>query len=136
MPVSCHMNNLIDPKEYQVTVKRVLDYLYTRRHDFDAIAFRGLSGSLIAPVVAYQLQKKMMAVRKERSPHTSYKIEAAHKATGRVLILDDFICSGTTIKEIISVVKSECPDTRIVGLYLWRASRRGTYEGIELWGFA
>jgi len=129
------MNKLIDPVHYQAAVRRTLSYLYTRRHDFDAIAFRGLSGSLIAPVVAYQLQKKMMAVRKENSPHTSYKIEAASNPSERVLILDDFISSGATIREIISVVKSECPACKIVGIHLWRANYSSStqYEGFDIW---
>jgi len=129
------MNDLINPQQYQEAVRRTLTYLHTRRHDFDAIAFRGLSGSLIAPVVAYQLQKKMMAVRKERSPHTTYKIEASHKASERILILDDFISSGATIREIISVVKSECPACKIVGIHLWRANYSSStqYEGFDIW---
>jgi adenine/guanine phosphoribosyltransferase-like PRPP-binding protein len=68
----------------------------TKKH-FDAIAFRGLSGASIAAILSWDLGIPMMAVRKDGS-HDSDNVET-------YIIIDDFICSGNTIKQIVQNIE-------------------------------
>src|SRR6185437_651522 len=65
--------------------------------DFDAIAFTGLSGALVAPIVADLLGKELIAVRKEKTNHSSNQIEG-YIAGKTYIILDDCRSSGKTIR--------------------------------------
>lgn len=88
---------------------RVLSY-----YSFDAIAFRGLSGSLVAPIVAHMMDKTLLAVRKGEQCHSVHMVEGDHNAR-RYVILDDFISSGTTVREILKWVGREIPHARCIG---------------------
>jgi orotate phosphoribosyltransferase len=111
---------LVDPAKRRTVLKRTR----VRIADlgaFDAIAFTGLSGSIIAGAVALSMDKYLYCVRKSNeSRHSDHVVEGP--ATGlRYVILDDFISTGATIERIIEMVsahtegKAEC-----VGAYLWR----------------
>jgi hypothetical protein len=66
---------------------------------FDSLVFSGLSGSLVAPPVAMKLRKDLVCWRKTRETHSRYnRLEG--KLSRRYAILDDFIESGDTIKDI------------------------------------
>jgi len=111
---------LIEPAQRRKAVelirRRILDL-----PPFEAIAFTGLSGSVLAGAVALEMDKYLYCVRKSNeSRHSEYQVEGP--STGlRYIILDDFICTGSTVDRIIELVnahtegKAEC-----VGAYLWR----------------
>lgn len=111
---------LIDPANrraaVEATCRRMLDF-----PAFDAIAFTGLSGSVVAGAVAMTMDKYLYCVRKsDENRHSTYQVEGP--LTGlRYVIIDDFICTGSTIERITELVhahtegKAEC-----VGAYLWR----------------
>jgi len=69
---------------------------------FDTIAFRGMSGALIAPIVADKLNKSLTLVRKqevdEHKSHAEYPVEGALFVD--YVIVDDFTNSGRTLREI------------------------------------
>ena len=84
---------------------------------FDTIAFRGLSGTLIAPIVAHILKKEIIVIRKREpgsSDHSGHRIEG-HVAAKRYVILDDFIAGGNTVKEIIKGVEMFAPGAKLWG---------------------
>jgi adenine/guanine phosphoribosyltransferase-like PRPP-binding protein len=66
---------------------------------FDTIAFRGLSGALVGPMLAMRLKKEMLAVRKGEDCHTSRKVEGNFSCE-RYIIVDDLVCSGGTVNTI------------------------------------
>jgi orotate phosphoribosyltransferase len=68
--------------------------------DYDCIAFRGVSGAVVAPVVAYQLGKGLIPVRKGENAHSTNSIEVGNHDYKRYLIVDDFIDSGDTVVAI------------------------------------
>jgi hypothetical protein len=96
-----HLDPLINVELLKVTVKNAVKAikLLGLEDKFDAIAFRGLSGSLVAPSVALKLGKTLLAVRKEEECHSSRQVEGDLGAD-RYIIIDDFVSSGETINEI------------------------------------
>lgn len=92
--------------------------------DFDAIAFRGMSGALIAPPVALALGKTLIMVRKPDEdshairwsiPKENHLVEGDAGAR-TYIIVDDFISSGRTKEAIIEAVKNFAPHARCLGL--------------------
>jgi hypothetical protein len=68
----------------------------------DAIAFRGMSGALVAPAVASLLGRQLIMVRKpELSTHSTRRVEGDVTARYYVVV-DDFVYSGETLGTIIS----------------------------------
>lgn len=99
----------------KTVVKRALEHL--QHVDFDSIAFTGMSGALLAPTLAYVLDKELIAVRKpDSATHSFHKIEGP-KHPKRYVIVDDFICSGGTMEGIIMRVKQFAPNAECVGVY-------------------
>lgn len=115
----------------------VIDYLEALKHakankilanslknlrglDFDAIAFTGVSGALVAPALAYNLGKGLIVVR--RGPrHSGWALEG-HINASTYIIVDDFLCSGNTVKRIARAVQkgtaySKAEKPRLVGVY-------------------
>lgn len=86
------------------------------KFDFDTIVVTGVSGLLIGPVVAHMMGKKIAVIRKEDDgSHSSDTIEG--EIGDRYVIIDDFICTGTTVKRMKARMKSTCPRAVCVGLY-------------------
>lgn len=111
---------LVDPalrrKAVADTCRRVLDL-----PAFDAIAFTGLSGSVVAGAVALTMDKYLYCVRKKNeSKHSDHEVEGP--STGlRYIIIDDFISSGATVQRIMEMVRIHTDGAAVcVGAYLWR----------------
>lgn len=112
-----HLRLLLNRKE----LKRILPIIckHLKTIQFDAIAFRGLSGAMIAPIVALRLNKSLLAVRKDgEKTHSCYKVEGDYGAR-RYIILDDFISGGNTARAILAEVKAAVPDAEFVGFYAY-----------------
>jgi orotate phosphoribosyltransferase len=91
---------------------------------FDTIAFRGMSGALIVPVIADKLQKAMIFVRKGETNHSDYQVEG-NKKVSKYIIIDDLIFSGGTIHSILDKVNDCMNDEggrtiKCVGIFLYR----------------
>jgi adenine/guanine phosphoribosyltransferase-like PRPP-binding protein len=77
---------------------------------FDAIAFRGMSGCLFAAPLAYALGKPMILVRKKckcgkAQSHSNMNVEG-DRAALTYIIVDDFTCSGNTVREIHKAISN------------------------------
>lgn len=83
---------------------------------FDAIAYTGASGSLIAPALAFRMNRGLILVRKEKNTHSGSKVEG-HIDVERYIIVDDFVTSGKTVKRIAREVKAHCYQAKLVGVY-------------------
>jgi hypothetical protein len=90
-----------------------------RKYQFDSIAFRGVSGALTAPILAYMLRKNVLAVRKKPSEdgwsHSSHEVEGDTNAR-RYIIVDDFVASGKTIRAIFEKIHDFAPSARCLGI--------------------
>lgn len=89
--------------------------------DFDTMAGRGLSGSLIIPVLARELGKHFFIVRKtEESSHTDALGEG--RMGRRWVFVDDFVSSGATRNAVRETVDEFCRNrwsTEFIGSYLY-----------------
>lgn len=114
-----HLNDALDPVVSKRVVKAVCKLLREMEAEkdltFDAIAVRGLSGLLVAPIVAMRLNKTLLCVRKGESCHSSNVVEG-DVAAKNYIVLDDFVSSGSTVREVIEAVATAAPLARCVGM--------------------
>ena len=124
--VASYLENGCDHASVKELVKKAVKKL--KKLDFDSIAFRGVSGALIAPIVAYKLKKPVTCIRKPtESSHGWTKLEGAI-GVERYIIIDDFICTGETVNEIHGALLADAaiersipwPKPKCVAIYLWK----------------
>lgn len=94
--------------------------------EFDAVAFRGLSGALIAPIIAWEMDKMVIAVRK-RTCEDDYYCHSARRVEGDIgartyVIIDDCISSGATVRAIIADIKAAAPGAKCVGVLQYNSA--------------
>lgn len=139
------------PRHLKRTIKSLCRLIQQKKIQFDAIAFRGYSGSLLAVPVALQMDKHLVIVRKPREMSHGDPVEG--KVHRRYIIVDDHISSGNTVKSIVRTIDkwskrySKCvgivlarqyssictadwniPD-RMKDIPIYSVYRRGTYLG-------
>ena len=121
MPIfSSYLYNPLDGEKLHKMTKLIVSYIKSLKLDFDAVAFRGVSGALVAPSVASSLGKPLICVRKEsEKTHTHYQVEGYLCDNCTYIIIDDLIDSGSTIKEIVKKIKAECKKTECKGVFLY-----------------
>lgn len=131
-----YLEELVQTHLLRKSISDAIDHLQFL--DFDAIAFRGLSGALISPTLALMLEKTLCAVRKpstQEVSHGFYQVEGDQGAR-RYIIVDDFISSGTTVCDILKEMAAYAPAAVCVGFYsvrdkrfaplsIWRAEKLG-----------
>ena len=87
--------------------------------EFDAIAFRGNSGALLAGPLATLLKKHLILVRKDLEySHSHTTVEGCSKRNCRYIIVDDLIVSGKTVQEIFSNVSEALQYPVLVGIFM------------------
>lgn len=90
---------------------------FLSQFEFDAIAFRGMSGALVAPIIARELGKTLICVRKpDEKCHSSRLVEGDSGARSYVII-DDFIDYGTTVRKIFTAVGEFAPQAKCLGTF-------------------
>jgi adenine/guanine phosphoribosyltransferase-like PRPP-binding protein len=85
--------------------------------DFDAIAFTGTSGGLLAPAIAYEMNKGLIVVKKGKS-HSSLRVEGCVRAATYVIV-DDFISTGNTVRRIARHLRNDfnAKHAELIGIY-------------------
>lgn len=101
---SDYLSNVMSPLGLQKAVRKTINIIRKSGVEFDAIAFRGLSGALVGPAVACRMKKGFLAVRKmkEEESHSTVAVEGAVKADCQYIIIDDLISSGATVWNIVT----------------------------------
>ena len=111
---TCHvLNHKIRNK---IIIKAVCD-LRKISKDFDSIACCGVSGLMVVPQIAEILNKNILVVRKDERRYSDFTTEGV--APFRYVVVDDLICSGTTINHITSIIKDEYDRARCIGVYCY-----------------
>jgi hypothetical protein len=91
--------------------------------DYDTMAGQGLSGSLIIPMLARELDKHFFIVRKDGESSHSYEVGVG-RIGKRWVFVDDFICSGKTRIQVRQNVEIFCRERRwhstFVGSFLYK----------------
>lgn len=95
----------------------------TRGVNFDTVVGTGLSGALVVPALARELDKNWLLVRKaDDGTHSSYPAEG--RLGERWMFVDDLISSGATRRRVMAVVADLAQEhkhrTQIVGQYLYQ----------------
>lgn len=86
-----------------------------KRHKFDAIAFMGISGTLIGPPVAMKLKKPFLLVRKPgHDSHSQWDVEGDYAAKSYI-ILDEFSETGDTKRLIREQIAEVMPRAEYKG---------------------
>jgi adenine/guanine phosphoribosyltransferase-like PRPP-binding protein len=94
-----------------------------KKYKFDAIAFRGMSGALVAAPLALAIKKTLIMVRKpedENARHSTRAVEGDRGAK-RFVMVDDFVASGTTMKTILRAIKKFNPEAVCIGYLGWQS---------------
>lgn len=109
-----HLDMGLHAERLETQLPRVLAVL--RGHHFDAIACQGLSGLLVAPIIARELGKSLLIVRKETEGCHSIRMVEGDYAARRYVILDDFISSGATCQRIVDEIGDAMPEAQCIGV--------------------
>jgi orotate phosphoribosyltransferase-like protein len=112
---TCHVLN--HKERNKIIIKAVCD-LRKIKNDFDSIACCGVSGLMVIPQVAELLNKNIIIVRKKNEErYSEFKTEGV--APFRYVVIDDLICSGSTLKYITKTIKAEYSRSKCIGLYCY-----------------
>jgi hypothetical protein len=121
-----YLTAALDRNQANIVIKAMVKLIKASQIEFDAIAFRGMSGALIAPIIAYKMNKPIIMVRKKGGSHSSSTIEG-YKNAKTYIVIDDFVCGGDTIKTIINTIfdgdsNGDFKGAIPVGIFLYRSS--------------
>ena len=102
--------------------------------DFDAIVCTGVSGLLLAPMVALTMSKRLAVIRKKGDVnHSEFRVETTMKAGDSWIFLDDLIASGATLHAVRDTME-RMGFGREVGTYLYAYDRfRDTASAYDFW---
>lgn len=101
----------------KVIIKAVCD-LRKIKGEFDSIACCGISGLMVVPQIAELLDKHIVIIRKTNDKcYSEFPMEGV--TPFRYIIIDDLVCSGSTIKHITNTIHEDCPKARCVGVYCY-----------------
>jgi len=112
--LTSYLDRALDPERREVVIYRATQIL--RHVQFDTIAFMGLSGALIAPIVAYKMEKGVLAVRKDLGGHSPLLVEG-NIGSQKYVIIDDFTSTGETVYLIRKRIHAVAPEAECVGIY-------------------
>jgi len=99
---------------------------------FDAIAFTGMSGALLAPPLAVKLGKTLIMVRKRGTKsHSKLRVEG-DQAAKTYIIVDDFQESGETARQIRADVAKFAPHAKLLGIYEMHHQYRYETKSLQL----
>ena len=111
---TCHvLNHKIRNK---IIIKAVCD-LRKIKNEFDSIACCGVSGLLVVAQIAELLNKNILIIRKNEKRYSEFRTEGI--APLRYVVIDDLICSGTTVNHITRIIKEEYPRAKSIGIYCY-----------------
>lgn len=109
-----HMQYFVEASKLRQRVRLSVKALSS--HEFDGLAFSGMSGAFIGPIVAMRMRKSILLVRKPNdTTHSDYQVEG-DVTVKRYIIIDDFICSGQTRRFIMDSVSEFAPRAECLGL--------------------
>lgn len=120
MICSSYLDLALAKKQRKALLRNCVKLLRKSAVEFDAIAFRGMSGALIAPPVADLLGKHLIMVRKPGDQRHSSRLVEGEDAITRYIIIDDFIRTGDTVRQVVKAVwENHTKDAECVGVLVY-----------------
>lgn len=111
-----YLKGVINPKDRKKKIERIIKMLKPYNDRFTTFAFMGMSGALIAPLLADKMGKDILLVRKNDKSHSYYNAEG--RVDGDYVIIDDLVDSGKTVRKIIDDISKVYP-IKCVALVLY-----------------
>ena len=109
-----YVNRVLRDDQIRKLIPKVMKGL--KGFEFDAITFRGMSGCLFAAPLAYKMHKPMIMVRKlNEGSHDNQRV-SGDEAARTYIIVDDFVCSGETVRQIQEHIHKWVPEMKCVGI--------------------
>ena len=93
-----------------------------RDQEDDSLAFCGMSGALVAPILANMICKELIMVRIPGTPrcHSRLPVEG-YSGSKRYVLVDDLISGGRTCARIINGVRLFAPKAELIGVLLYNS---------------
>lgn len=100
-----YLDETLELPTLSMNVDRVVWFIRAKKLEFDSIAFSGMSGAIVAPLVAMELNKPIILIRRSTQHthsgrHIEYSDSIQKEKCKSYIIIDDFIASGDTVKRI------------------------------------
>lgn len=104
------------------TIRGVIKALSTT--NFDTLAFSGYSGACIACPVAHLMNKELLLVRKNEGhdKSNSQMWVEGYIAAKRVVIIDDFVCGGGTLDNLVKGLVTNLGPFDIVAAVMYHSA--------------
>jgi len=141
---SDYMEHVLSYNSLSDVIDDLVRLIKRSKIEFDSIAVRGNSGTLVAGPLSLELQKNIILVRKQDGSHSEYDIEgfcsfkneqsiilnADNLPEIRYIIIDDLIATGKTVLEINEKLKDKA---QLVGIFLYAQDMdyKSSIAGIE-----
>lgn len=105
--------------------------------EYDAIAVRGVSGLMVGGILSLRLNKPLVVVRKTKGEHSEHIVEGVRRDGMRYLIVDDLVCSGATVNDIMAQIEAINHGAQCVGVVVYeeyrdKVRREGLFKGREV----
>lgn len=116
---SSYLHHALEPAKVRPFIAAAVKLL--RGKSFEAIAFRGMSGAVVAPLLAYSMNKSLIMVRKPEdkySSHATLPVEGDINAANYIIV-DDCVATGRTIRTILAEVEIFAPEAQCIGVLLY-----------------
>jgi adenine/guanine phosphoribosyltransferase-like PRPP-binding protein len=94
---------------------------FQKELEFEAIAFSGISGALVAPIISYETGIPIIMVRKKddyKSSHDPYLVSGCLSCE-KYVILDDLVNTGKTVLRIKDIIWENSTVPKLVGIILY-----------------
>jgi hypoxanthine phosphoribosyltransferase len=118
---SSYLNEIFN-KDFINIINSLVKTIKQSKIEFDAIAFTGQSGAMVATVLCYKLKKLPLLIRKTTdNAHSDYKLEGPLDSF-KYIIVDDMISSGRTIADIISEIVKSTQNSNLTGIFFYSHS--------------
>ena len=104
LQASYHMRYAFDYASRDIIIKTILETLTPKLKEFDSIVVSGYSMALIGSIVAHELKKNIVLVRKDGdNAHSDYVTEGLLKQ--RCVFIDDLVATAATFQYVYTQLK-------------------------------
>ena len=114
---AAHTSKILNHKYRNGVIIKAICSLRKIEQDFDSIACCGVSGLMVVPQIAEILNKNIIVVRKDERRYSEFFLEGV--SPSRYVIVDDLICSGSTVKRIVNYIHDDVPRAKCIGAYFY-----------------
>lgn len=123
---SAYLKDIFCPSRLFKTYARTLNaaIVLKRYLKYDTIAFSGLSGASIAFPLSVAMGIPLVCIRKRTDMTHSNRLVEGQVDVRKYLIVDDFVDTGKTVKNIRQEIEQQCKNAQCVGILLFSSCWR------------